>query len=50
MLYLPKKEFYKVYTEVDVVAKSLKAPKYRLVDQPDEADIIWKKDHFKDFA
>ncbi|XP_028414241.1 tubulin--tyrosine ligase-like protein 12 [Dendronephthya gigantea] len=50
VLYLPKKKTYNVFTDVDVVSESLKAPKYRLVDNPHGADIIWQKDHFKDYA
>jgi hypothetical protein len=49
VVYLPKKESYNVYTEIAVVAKSLQAPKYRLVEDPKEADVIWMRDHFKDY-
>lgn len=49
MVYLPKKESYNVYTEIGVVAKSLKSPKFCLVEDRKQADILWLKDHFKDY-
>ena len=49
VVYLPEKESYNVYTEIAVVAKSLKAPRYCLVEDPKQADIIWMKEHFKDY-
>ena len=49
VVYLPKKDTYNVYTDVAVVAKSVKEPKFRLVENPEEADILWIAEHFKDF-
>ncbi|CAB3983883.1 tubulin--tyrosine ligase 12 [Paramuricea clavata] len=49
VVYLPKKDSYNVYTEIAVVAKSLKAPRFCLVEYTDAADIIWMKDHCKDY-
>ena len=49
VVYLAKKDSYNVYTDVAVVAKSLQAPKYCLVEDPEQADILWIKDHYKDY-
>ena len=49
VVYLPKKESYNVYTDVGVVAESLQAPKFSLVEDPAQADIVWIKDHHKDY-
>lgn len=49
LIYLTGKESYNVFTDLKVVAESVKEPRFHLVDNPDEADIIWQADHFKDF-
>ena len=46
--YLPKRYRYKVYTDIPEVAKSLKEP-FELIDDPDISDIVWIREHIKDY-
>ncbi|XP_063921513.1 tubulin--tyrosine ligase-like protein 12 [Zophobas morio] len=44
------KEKYLVYAEYDMVKKYLTHDKFQLVDNENDADILWYTKHFKDFA
>ena len=39
----------KVFTDMGIVQRHLKHPKFMLVSTEEEADIIWMHDHFKAF-
>ncbi|VUZ44294.1 unnamed protein product [Hymenolepis diminuta] len=38
-----------VYTDMDLVARTLTSSKYKLTDNYDEADIIWTRKHIRDY-
>lgn len=40
---------YRVFTDVQEVKKFLTHPRFVLVDSREEADILWIRQHFKDF-
>ncbi|XP_013114013.2 tubulin--tyrosine ligase-like protein 12 [Stomoxys calcitrans] len=40
----------KVYAEYDIVRQHLTSPYFVLVDEPEEADVLWLTTHFKNFA
>lgn len=40
---------YRVFTDVQEVKEFLTHPRFVLVDSREEADILWIRQHFKDF-
>lgn len=40
---------YRVFTDVQQVTDFLTHPRFVLVDNGEEADILWIREHFKDF-
>lgn len=42
-------KIYRVFTDVQHVKEFLTHPRFVLVDSREEADIIWTRQHFKDF-
>ena len=46
---LPIDRDINVYTTLPHVKQYLKDPRYSMVDNFDEADIVWIRDHFRDF-
>lgn len=38
-----------VYTDIDLVARTLTSTNYKLTDNRDEADIIWTRKHIRDY-
>lgn len=42
-------KIYRVYTDVVQVTDFLTHPRFVLVDNRDDADILWLREHFKDF-
>ncbi|XP_055908082.1 tubulin--tyrosine ligase-like protein 12 [Eupeodes corollae] len=40
----------KVFSEYDVLSEYLTAPYFEIVDNPEDADVLWLINHFKDFA
>lgn len=40
---------YRVFTDVEQVTDFLTHPRFVLVDSKEEADILWIREHFKDF-
>ena len=45
----PKDGIYRVYSDVKYVLNFLKHPKFELVDNREDADILWLMENFKDF-
>ena len=48
-LNLPKDRKIKVYADYDVINKNLNHSRFEIVDNMQEADILWLMSHFKDF-
>lgn len=46
---LPKDQPIRTYVEYAFIRDYLKHPRFQLVDNPDEAEILWLSSHFKDF-
>lgn len=46
---LPKDRPIRTYVEYTFIRDFLKHPRFELVDNPDEAEILWLSSHFKDF-
>lgn len=46
---LTKKRHYKVFTEYSLIKEYLKDSRFELVDNEEEADILWYTKHFKSF-
>lgn len=42
-------KIYRVFTDVHQVEEFLTHPRFVLVDSREEADILWIRQHFKDF-
>ena len=42
-------KIYRVYSDVEQVQEFLTHPRFILVDNREEADILWIREHFKDF-
>lgn len=42
-------KIYRVFTDVQQVKEFLTHPRFVLVDSREEADILWIRQHFKDF-
>ena len=42
-------KIYRVYTDVVQVKGFLTHPRFVLVDSREDADILWLREHFKDF-
>ncbi|XP_019620968.1 PREDICTED: tubulin--tyrosine ligase-like protein 12 [Branchiostoma belcheri] len=40
---------YKVYTDIQVIRDNLTDSRFQLVEEESQADIIWMKDHIRDF-
>lgn len=47
---VPKDGIYRVYSDVKYVVNFLTHPKFELVDNREDADILWLMENFKDFA
>ena len=45
----PPDHIFKVYTDSSQVKDSLDHPRFTLVEDEDEADIVWSTKHVKDF-
>lgn len=46
---LPSDRPIRTYVEYVFIRDFLKHPRFQLVDNPDEAEILWLSSHFKDF-
>lgn len=46
---LPSDRPIRTYVEYTFIRDFLKHPRFQLVDNPDEAEILWLSSHFKDF-
>ncbi|XP_005949074.1 tubulin--tyrosine ligase-like protein 12 [Haplochromis burtoni] len=46
----PKDKVYKVYSEMSQVTNNLSHPRFQLIEDEDEADIIWRYNHIKDYS
>ncbi|KAI9555883.1 hypothetical protein GHT06_018400 [Daphnia sinensis] len=46
---LPKDQPIRTYVEYAFIRDYLKHPRFQLVENPDEAEILWLSSHFKDF-
>ena len=46
---LPIDRKIKVYADYDVINKNLNHPRFQVVDDMAEADVLWLMSHFKDF-
>lgn len=44
-----KRTTYKVYSEYELINRKLSSEKFVVVDNEDEADILWYRSHFRDF-
>uniref|UniRef100_A0AAX7TCZ0 Tubulin--tyrosine ligase-like protein 12 SET-like domain-containing protein n=1 Tax=Astatotilapia calliptera TaxID=8154 RepID=A0AAX7TCZ0_ASTCA len=47
---VPKDKVYKVYSEMSQVTNNLSHPRFQLIEDEDEADIIWRYNHIKDYS
>jgi len=45
----PKDRKIKVYAEYKYIGANLKHPRFEMVENPAEADILWLQSHFKDY-
>ena len=46
---LPSDRKINVYADYDVINQNLHHPKFQVVDNMQEADVLWLMSHFKDF-
>lgn len=46
---LPKKNRYKVFTEYDIIKENLTDNRFEIIEDENEADILWYTKHFKQF-
>jgi len=46
---LPRDRSIRVYCDVEQVCQHLTDPRFELVDNVDDADILWTKHYLKDF-
>ena len=46
---LPRDRSIRVYSDVEQVTRHLTDPRFELVSDVDEADIVWTKHYLKDF-
>jgi len=46
---LPSERQIAVYAEYEPIRVNLKHPRFKVVDNEEEADILWYTKHFKDF-
>jgi tubulin--tyrosine ligase-like protein 12 len=46
---LPTDRKIKVYSEYVYIGKNLKHPRFEMVDDPEEADVLWLTKHYKKF-
>lgn len=46
---LEKKDKYLCFTQYDLIKKHLTDPVFELTDNPNEAEILWYTEHFRDF-
>ncbi|XP_003449806.1 tubulin--tyrosine ligase-like protein 12 [Oreochromis niloticus] len=47
---VPKDKVLKVYSEMSQVTNNLSHPRFQLIEDEDEADIIWRYNHIKDYS